>query len=74
MRTHYRNKLTGEEVALTAAAEDRFFDNRSPFEWERVEEPASRTVYEPYPGAFDHILGPEAPRTLREFVTDEVEA
>nr|RDS95606.1 hypothetical protein DWF04_06245 [Cereibacter sphaeroides f. sp. denitrificans] len=50
----YRNKLTGQEVVLTAAEDARFFDNRSPFEWERVEAPA--------------------PRTLREFVTDEVDA
>uniref|UniRef100_A4WTB2 Uncharacterized protein n=1 Tax=Cereibacter sphaeroides (strain ATCC 17025 / ATH 2.4.3) TaxID=349102 RepID=A4WTB2_CERS5 len=32
-----------------------------------------RIVYEPYPGAFDHILGPAAPRTLPEFITDEME-
>lgn len=50
----YRNKLTGQEVVLTAAEDARFFDNLSPFEWERVEAPA--------------------PRTLREFVTDEVDA
>ena len=37
--TRYRNKLTWQEVVLTAAEDARFFDNRSPFEWERVETP-----------------------------------
>lgn len=39
MKTSYRNEATGQEVVLTATADARFFDNRSPFEWERVEEP-----------------------------------
>tara|TARA_R110002095_G_scaffold175043_2_gene152543 strand:- start:4522 stop:4698 length:177 start_codon:yes stop_codon:yes gene_type:complete len=32
----YVNKKTGETVALTAAEEARFFDNRDPREWSPV--------------------------------------
>ena len=57
--TRYRNTETGQVVALSAAEDARFFDNRDPAEWVRV-------------GDKDSILSSHA-RILRAFVTDEVE-